>query len=232
MSILRVDLIRARAVREAARGISPPRGANNDMLATTDWVQRLVADRIAELDFADQLLPIGSVVAFAGESLPANYFLCGGQAISRSEYSDLFSILGVMYGDGDGTSTFNLPDYRGQFLRGWGAATADPGAGGRTDRGDGTEGNHVGTKQATRTQRHKHELPFGASYPSASWLQLHLSGGTPRFGSTSGTFEVQTTGGLRGTEPGYIAHSGLEIFEEAGESRPPNINVMYLIRAK
>lgn len=44
---------------------------------------------------------------------------CDGRAISRSTYSELYSLIGTSFGAGDGVNTFNIPDYRGLFLRGW-----------------------------------------------------------------------------------------------------------------
>lgn len=60
----------------------------------------------------------GEVKAFAGSTAPEGYLFCQGQAVSRTAYSGLFSILGTSHGQGDGSTTFNLPDYRGTFLRG------------------------------------------------------------------------------------------------------------------
>ena len=54
---------------------------------------------------------------------PGDSLYCDGSAISRSTYSDLFDVIGVQYGVGDGSTTFNLPDLRGEFVRGY-----DPGA--------------------------------------------------------------------------------------------------------
>lgn len=60
----------------------------------------------------------GEVKAYAGTLAPEGYLFCQGQAISRTAYSDLFAVLGTSYGQGNGSTTFNLPDYRGIFLRG------------------------------------------------------------------------------------------------------------------
>jgi microcystin-dependent protein len=60
----------------------------------------------------------GEVKAYAGPTAPEGYLLCQGQAVSRTTYSGLFSVLGTSHGQGDGLTTFNLPDYRGTFLRG------------------------------------------------------------------------------------------------------------------
>ena len=61
-----------------------------------------------------QGVPIGTVLDFAGSTAPEGYLLCFGQAISRSAYASLFSVIGTTYGAGDGSTTFNLPDFRGR----------------------------------------------------------------------------------------------------------------------
>jgi len=61
----------------------------------------------------------GTVVDFAGSSAPAGWLLTSGQAISRSTYAGLFVVLGVQYGAGDGTTTFNVPDLRGRVVAGF-----------------------------------------------------------------------------------------------------------------
>jgi microcystin-dependent protein len=62
--------------------------------------------------------PPGAVVPFAGPTIPSGWLPCNGQAISRKDYGALYSAIGQTYGKGDGISTFNVPDYRGLFLRG------------------------------------------------------------------------------------------------------------------
>lgn len=64
------------------------------------------------------LMPVATVLPYMGTSAPTGYLLCQGQAVSRSTYSALFAIIGTSCGAGDGSTTFNLPDGRGQFLRG------------------------------------------------------------------------------------------------------------------
>ena len=60
----------------------------------------------------------GMVIPFAGTSAPTGFLMCGGQAVSRSTYSDLFAVIGTTYGVGDGSSTFNLPDLQGRVVAG------------------------------------------------------------------------------------------------------------------
>ncbi len=63
-------------------------------------------------------IPPGTVVAFAGSTVPVGWLLCDGRPVSRTTYAALFTAITVMHGGGDGLSTFNLPDYQGRFLRG------------------------------------------------------------------------------------------------------------------
>ena len=73
-----------------------------------------------QLTFAGQgqTLPAGVVVDFAGIIPPGGFLLCFGQAVSRTTYAALFSAIGTTYGNGDGSSTFNLPDIRGRVIAG------------------------------------------------------------------------------------------------------------------
>jgi len=63
--------------------------------------------------------PVGGVLAFAGTSVPNGWLECNGGQVSRTTYSALFSVLGTLYGIGDGSTTFNLPELRGEFIRGY-----------------------------------------------------------------------------------------------------------------
>lgn len=67
--------------------------------------------------------PVGSL-AFGPVSTMPGFLLCDGQAVSRATYSALFSAIGTNFGNGDGSTTFNVPDYRGCFLRGLGGDSA------------------------------------------------------------------------------------------------------------
>lgn len=59
-------------------------------------------------------LPAGTIVQWPGATAPANWLLCQGQAVSRTTFASLFAAIGVQYGAGDGSTTFNLPDLRGR----------------------------------------------------------------------------------------------------------------------
>lgn len=67
---------------------------------------------------------IGEFKYFGFESVPPHCLACDGSEVSRETYSELFEVFGETYGAGDGSTTFNLPDFRGYFLRGAGGAAA------------------------------------------------------------------------------------------------------------
>jgi len=119
-------------------------------------------------------IPAGTVTAYAGSTAPTGYLIADGSAVSRTTYANLFAAIGTMYGAGDGSTTFNLPNYNGQFLRGWdnGQGT-DPNATSRTDRGDGTTGDAVGTKQANQTLAHNHSVNPPATNTNSTGSHTH-----------------------------------------------------------
>lgn len=71
------------------------------------------------------LVPSGVIMDFAGGTVPAGFLACDGSAVSRTTYADLYATIGIIYGNGDGLTTFNLPDLRGRTAVGAGTYT-DP----------------------------------------------------------------------------------------------------------
>jgi microcystin-dependent protein len=94
-------------------------------------------------------MPAGMIAPFGMSSAPTGWLVCNGSAVSRSTYSDLFGVISTTWGSGDGSSTFNLPDLRGAFLRGTGTAGvssdyAGPNVGAYQDDAN-AEHNHTGS---------------------------------------------------------------------------------------
>jgi microcystin-dependent protein len=160
----------------------------------------------AAISSAVEGVPVGSVITIAGESIPSGYVECDGAELSRASYSELYGVIGLMYGVGDGSTTFNLPDYRGQFLRGYDhGAGFDPDAASRTDRGDGTTGDSVGTKQDGAIASHSHRQSANLVGGTLGSTQSAMFGG-----NGDGLYNTRNTGG--------------------NETRPTNINVLYCIK--
>lgn len=102
-------------------------------------------------------VPPGTVLSFCGAiaQKPSGYFVCDGSTPSRTTYAALFAAIGTLWGTGDGSSTFTLPDLRGQFLRGH-----DNGHGDDPDASSRTGGDVVGSSQADEFKSHNHDMPI------------------------------------------------------------------------
>jgi len=133
-----------------------PVGNNSLRLATTAFVQQeLTAHDAAILDMC---WPAGQLHLIAKASPPTNsrLLIAEGQAVSRTTYARLFAEIGTVFGAGNGTTTFNLPDWRGVFFRG-------------LDRNRGLDPNRaLGVYQASQNLRHNHSLPSRSNANSGS----------------------------------------------------------------
>ena len=69
-------------------------------------------------------IPIGTVQHFATETAPDGWLKADGVAVSRTEYADLFAAIGTTFGEGDGSTTFNVPDLQDKFVLGLGSTYA------------------------------------------------------------------------------------------------------------
>jgi microcystin-dependent protein len=131
------------------------------------------------------LEPVGTVIWYAKPSPPAKYLKCNGAAISRATYSELFAVIATNFGSGNGSTTFNLPDLRGEFIRGW-------------DDGRGVDsGRSWASGQSHQFQEHVHTVSRYVSTPEVG----NGSGGPSNvwngFGSVSTT---NPTNGNSGAE--------------------------------
>lgn len=148
-------------------------------------------------------VPIGAIFSFPLETPPTGYLVCDGSAVSRTTYANLFALLGTTYGAGDGSTTFNLPDYRGKFLRGYdNGAGNDPDAATRQDRGDGTTGDAVGTLQFGEMESHFHQVDPPNTNSTSAGSHNHSTPSTFINSSTSGNHSHTTSPRSINTNPG------------------------------
>lgn len=174
---------------------------------------------------------VGSVMAYPLPTVPTGWLECDGSAVSRTSYAALFSVLGTSYGTGDGSTTFNLPNYKDFFLRGFDAAGTD--AGSRTNRGDGATGANVGTKQADQIRSHVHTGQTASAGNHTHLVQIDKSGATQgSSGRLRGDGGASTGPNGYTTDPGGD-HSHPFTTDGTGgtETRPKNITVKWIILA-
>lgn len=143
------------------------------------------------------LLPTGGILPYGGTSAPTGYLLCDGTSYTRASQASLFGIIGTAYGAADGTH-FNVPDLRGQFLRGVsGTSSNDPNKTTRTAMATGgATGNNVGSIQGFATEDHKHRATvFNTGVPSGSGFNGNtdtVSGTAETLGMSTGTAAAET----------------------------------------
>lgn len=102
---------------------SLPRSGSAPMLGDLPMNNNRIRNVAAGVDPGDAVnvgqmqglgVPIGAVIDFWGTQIPDNFMLAAGQEVSRTEYAELFAVIGTNAGAGNGATTFNLPDYRGR----------------------------------------------------------------------------------------------------------------------
>jgi len=166
-----------------------------------------------------QGVPVGSTLIWHTATAPTGFLELNGASLSTTTYAALFAVLGYTYG-GSGAN-FSLPDMRGYFPRGWShGSSTDPDRASRTNRGDGTTGDNIGTKQANQNALHGH--PYRGRPASESSASVQTTGGFPF--KTTGTSYPEFTGTVSDTAGQQIGGNG------GNESRPVNINVMWIIK--
>jgi hypothetical protein len=111
--ILRGDNTLSGPSAKGSTGDTGTDGADGADGASAYDIWRSLGNTGTEQDFMNSLganvLPIGAIQLWPTGTAPADWALCDGQAISRTTYADLFTLIGTTYGTGDGTTTFNLP---------------------------------------------------------------------------------------------------------------------------
>jgi microcystin-dependent protein len=183
----------------------------------------LQSDGSGNLSFAalPQAVPTGSVHMMATTTVPSGYLKCNGAAVSRTTYADLFAIVGTAHGAGDGSSTFNVPDLRGEFVRGW-------------DDSRGVDsGRNFGSAQSDQNQQHNHSATATSTVTDPGHFH-----DVPYSNSDSGDGVIEESGtGFSGVEPTNSATTGISVSTSVSiansggsEARPRNIAMMYVIK--
>ena len=148
-------------------------------VANTDNLQ------IANTTFVMIQAPAGQVSHFAMATAPAGWLKANGALVDRVTYARLFTAIGTLYGAGDGSTTFQLPDLRGQFIRG-------------LDNGAGVDPVRVmGSKQEDAFESHEHPLNIYLDHTGVGTLQGILAQmdvldvGTPYIAANNGGTETR-----------------------------------------
>ena len=184
-----------------------------------------------------QGVPSGAVFCMAVLTVPSGYLECNGQTVSRTTYSALFAAIGTQYGAGNGSTTFGIPDLRGEFVRG-------------VDRGRNVDtGRSIGSSQAAAFGQHNHAVDLTTSNKSLTGNVSRISQSYRVDGGATGVFSKGSNGNARlfGNNGGEAQcgsfnmdashdHTVTGNTDNAGstsnsnETRPRNVAMMYIIK--
>jgi microcystin-dependent protein len=214
------------AIRRKSSSINKTIYYNNQITNLFRPVNRIIPELLE-----DNSLPVGSITAYTVSIAPTGWLICNGAQVSRITYASLFATIGTTFGSGDNTTTFNLPNYQGAFLRGTGTNGI-------------YSGPPVNTSQNHATQTHSHNSTSVVNDPGHTHTQNTInddyngSGGsgypgtTPSFApydsagsKTWDNINSRTTGITVSTT---VANSTTSV--DANETRPYNFGVYWIIK--
>lgn len=174
--------------------------------------EKTVYNDAAIYDLLNLIVPIGTVLPFAGTGTISSYFLlCNGDEIERAQYSKLFTVIGETYGKGDGITTFKLPNLTGRFIEGY------------TDQ--------VGLYKAAGLPNITGELDYGYGYGAIGFTTTHPGKVEGAFVAGAKKDYSLTGGSYIGNNLLFDASKSNSIYGNSDTVQPNSITMKYIIRA-
>lgn len=156
------------------------------------------------------VVPTGAVVPFAGSRAPVGYLLCDGSEVSRTDYPYLFDTIGTLYGEGDGLTTFNLPNLQDKFIQG---SSGNNTVGTIKEAGlPNIEGELVSINAGISNFKGT-EFVNGAFSTQSKWNNINGSGNTDSYGEVS-----------------FNASRSNSIYGNSDTVQPPAVVMNYIIK--
>ena len=181
-----------------------------------DGELRYDGKRLLNTDDLSGMVPSGTVLYFAGQTAPAGWLKANGAAVSRTAYAALFAAIGTTYGAGDGSTTFNLPDLRGEFMRGW-------------DDGRGIDhGRAFGSAQGDAIRNITGSIDTGSNSGHQLFDQATARGALAISKLHWRTWTSDTRDG--GNNPAAFDFDASRVVPTASENRPRNIALLACIK--
>ncbi len=171
-------------------------------------------------------VPTGAVFCVAVATIPTGYLECNGAAVNRTTYAALFSFIGTQYGAGNGSTTFNLPDLRGEFVRGF-------------DNGKGVDsGRSIGSNQSGQNLSHDHDADASATSNVSDPGHRHNARGYGNDDDGGNQFTGSGNNSVRNnaiedatTGISVATNVSIDVDNDGGnEARPRNVAMMYIIK--
>jgi microcystin-dependent protein len=202
-------------------------------ISTLDVSWSINASHNITINYISIAPPVGSIMAYTLSSSPSGWLICDGTAVSRSTYSALFLAIGITFGNGNTTTTFNVPNYQGAFLRGTGAVGNYAGPAVNTSQNHATQiHSHTANSSVTDPQHAHTQITYNDDYNSSnvdgqsnySWSKPDAYA-SDQHKSTMYNINNASTGISVATT---VANSTTST--DANETRPYNYGVYWIIK--
>lgn len=192
---------------------------------TAESLNQIIDNKISDALNSVDTTPAGTIISYGGTNAPEGYLKCEGQAVSRTEYSKLFDAIGTIYGSGDGNTTFNVPDLRGEFLRGTGTNShANNGNGAAVGiHQDATAIPDVYVVYNSSVDKHVIGIGYDPENPTSGVAAFNMD------------FQYKRSSLRKYTAVNYsnvASGTSASIYRYQYSPRPTNTSVLYCIKAK
>lgn len=213
-------------------GLALESGFPSDQKPARQWFNWLfnslavkVNEIIDQLEQPENRIKSGMTVMWPSSTIPEGYLECAGQIVSRTTYAALFAVIGTSFGGGDGSTTFNIPDMRGEFARGW-----DHSRGIDTGRAlgswqDEAFKSHGHTASTDSAGAHSHDTKVGGDNNS-----VRGANATNAITMAENSADSGTTGSGQIVEAGSHSHTVTVNNTGGTETRPRNVAWMFIIK--
>jgi microcystin-dependent protein len=158
----------------------------------------------------NSLVPTGTIFMWSTDTAPTGWVLCNGAAISRNDYSDLFGVIGTTFGNGDGSTTFNVPDLRGRMPLG------------QDDMG-GTSANRV-------TDANADSMGGSGGAEDVTLTEAQLASHNHTVSLSDAASTTQKINASRGQTLSYTIISGTSGSDQAHNNMPPYLTLNFIIK--
>jgi phage-related tail fiber protein len=196
------------------------------VLATRDYCDTTVSLALTQHEAARHDIDVGQIAFFARDTAPPGYLKANGAHVPRATYAQLFAVIGTRFGAGDGSTTFNVPDLRGEFIRSW-----------DDDRKVDT-GRTIGSWQPGGNEDHFHLMPTTTGDNEASEADitaLFMDGNGTLPGSVTDVSELPPE--TRGNNSGLVSGQIFRTYRQSSggptahsEARPRNVAFLACIK--
>ena len=213
-----------------------------NLAETIDTIENTLGEVVDDVDeVKNTAAPAGAVMHFAQSTAPQGWLKANGTAVSRTTYANLFAAIGTTFGEGDGSTTFNLPDLRGEFVRGWdegrgaddgrtfGSSQSDENKSHTHTGNTSNAGSHSHGGNTSNTGNHSHNMVNFANGP----ISANLGHGSydDRFSSNQSTGSAGAhSHNISTNTAGSHSHSISTNASGGSESRPRNIALLACIK--